>query len=302
MASTPAKKRAPRRSKRSGNGRAAEREFERHPVDAHAVQAPAGPPTKLDRGPAEAPGRPLRGRGGARRRGRRARGPRPRPEGLRVRLRAARGSAPCQRRGLHRPPGRRGEDLRRHAARHRHALRGPAARHRRGHERLARRGHAGLRRRGGRARGRRDQAVRGHLPEPRRSPGRELPQDDGRHGPGHPGHPHQARRPPAQHAHARLDAEAEAAGEGQGDARDLRAARAPSRHPRDQVGARGSLLLDAPPAQVQRDQAAGQPAAHRARGLRLTRRPVSREGAGGRRHHARRSPGAPSTSTRSTRR
>ncbi len=47
MASTPAKKRAPRRSKRSGNGRAAEREFERHPVDAHAVQAPAGPPTKL---------------------------------------------------------------------------------------------------------------------------------------------------------------------------------------------------------------------------------------------------------------
>ena len=54
MASTPAKKRAPRRSKRSGNGRAAEREFERHPVDAHAGQAPAGPPTKLTRGPARA--------------------------------------------------------------------------------------------------------------------------------------------------------------------------------------------------------------------------------------------------------
>ena len=159
-----------------------------------------------------------------------------------------------------------------------------------------------LRRRGRGARGRRDQALRRHLPEPRRPPGRELPQDDGRHGPGHPGHPDQARRPAAQHAHARLDAEAEAAGEGQGDARDLRAAGAPARHPRHQVGARGPLVRDAPPAQVQRDQAAGQPAAHRARGLRVTRRPVPREGAARRWASPRRSPGAPSTSTPSTRR
>ena len=112
-----------------------------------------------------------------------------------------------------------------------------------------------------RARRRRHQAVRHHVPEPRRPPGRELPQDDGRDGPGHPGHPDQARRPPAQHAHARLDAEAEAAGEGQGDARDLRPAGAPARHPRDQVGARGPRLRDAPPAQVQGDQGARLPAA-----------------------------------------
>ena len=57
------------------------------------------------------------------------------------------------------------------------------------------------------------------------------------------------------------DAEAEAAREGQGDARDLRAAGAPARHPRDQVGARGPRLRHAPPAQVQRDQVARQPAA-----------------------------------------
>ena len=126
-----------------------------------------------------------------------------------------------------------------------------------------------------------------HLPEPRRPPGRELPQDDGRDGPGHPGHPDQARRPAAQHAHDRLDAEAQAAGEGEGDARDLRPARAPARHPRDQVGARGPRLRDAPPAQVQRDQAARLPAARRARGLRVARRPVPGEGAGGGRHRGR---------------
>ncbi len=63
----------------------------------------------------------------------------------------------------------------------------------------------------------------------------------------HPGDPDQARRPPPQHAHARRAAEAEADREGQGDARDLRAARPPARHPRDQVGARGSRLRDLHP-------------------------------------------------------
>ena len=56
------------------------------------------------------------------------------------------------------------------------------------------------------------------IPEPRRQAGRELPEDDGRDGAGRPRHPDQARRPAAQHAHDRLDAEAEAAGEGEGDA------------------------------------------------------------------------------------
>ena len=56
---------------------------------------------------------------------------------------------------------------------------------------------------------------------------------------GRPGHPDQARRSPAQHAHDRRDAQAEADRQGEGDPRDLRADRAPARHPRDQVGARG---------------------------------------------------------------
>ena len=50
MASTPAKKRSPRRSKRSGNGHASGGDFERHPVDAAQGQAPVGPPTRLTEG------------------------------------------------------------------------------------------------------------------------------------------------------------------------------------------------------------------------------------------------------------
>ena len=41
------------------------------------------------------------------------------------------------------------------------------------------------------------------VPVARRGAGRELPQDDGRDGDGHPRHPDQAGRPPAQHAHDR---------------------------------------------------------------------------------------------------
>ncbi len=166
-------------------------------------------------------------------------------------------------------------------------MRRPAARHGRGHHRLARGGRGGVRRAGRGARRWRHQAVRRHVPEPRRPPGRELPQDDGRDGPGHPGHPDQARRSPAQHAHDRLDAQAQAAGEGQGDARDLRAAGAPARHPRDQVGAGGPRLRHPAPAQVQRDQAARLPAARRARGLRGAGRAVPAEGAGGGRDRGR---------------
>ena len=134
--------------------------------------------------------------------------------------------------------------------------------------------HRGVRRGDRPARGRPDEAVGRHLPEPRRPPGGELPEDDGRDGPRHPGHPHQARRPPPQHADDRLDAEVEAAREGARDARDLRPARAPARHPRDQVGARGPRVPHAPPAQVQRDQAAGLAAARGARRLRGARRRV----------------------------
>ncbi len=158
-------------------------------------------------------------------------------------------------------------------------------------------------RRGGRRPGRRrHQAHRHHLPVARRGAGRELPQDDGRDGHGHPGHPDQARRPAAQHAHARRDAEAEADREGQGDPRDLRAARAPARHPRHQVGARGPRLRDAAPAQVPGDQGPGQPAARGARALRR-QAPAATSPRSSRRSASRpRSPGARSTSTRSTRR
>ena len=67
---------------------------------------------------------------------------------LRVRVRAPRRPAPRVGRGLHRAPGRRGQDLRGHAPRHGHAVRRAAARHRRGHQRLARGGAARVRRRG----------------------------------------------------------------------------------------------------------------------------------------------------------
>ncbi len=175
-------------------------------------------------------------------------------------------------RGVHRPPGRRREDLRRAAARHRDALRRAAARHRRGHDGGAHRGARAVRRRGRHARRRRDEARGDHVHLARRGAGGELPQDDGRDGHGHPGHPHQARRPAAQHAHDRRALQAEADRQGQGDAGDLRADRAPPRHPRDQVGAGGSRVRGAPPAQVPGDQGPGEPAARRARALRHARR------------------------------
>ena len=59
--------------------------------------------------------------------------------------------------------------------------------------------------------------------------------------------------------------------EGARDARDLRAARPPAGHPRDQVGARGPRVRDAAPAQVPGDQGARRPAARRARALRRAR-------------------------------
>ena len=149
---------------------------------------------------------------------------------------------------------------------------------------------------------RRHQADRDDLREPRRAPGRELPQDDGGDGHRRQGDPDQAGRPPPQHAHARRAAEAEADGEVARDAGDLRAARPPARDPRDQVGARGPRLRDPAPAQVRRNQAAGRPAARRARELRHRRRRASSPRSWSRSGSRPRSPAAPSTSTRSTRR
>ena len=86
------------------------------------------------------------------------------------------------------------------------------------------------------------------------------------------------------------------------DAGDLRAARPPPRDPRDQVGARGPRLRDAPPAQVRGNQTAGRPAARRARDLRDRGGRSSSPKSWTRSASTPRSPAAPSTSTRSTRR
>ena len=240
---------------------------------------------------ADAAERPLRGhrrvrragdRRQRRRQGRRRDRPRCRRARLRLRLRAPRGpDAPLGRRVHH--ASRRGRaDLRRHAPRHRDALRRAAARHGRGHQREPRGDRGRLRRAGRPARRRRHEADRDHVREPRRAPGRELPEDDGGDGHRRQGDPDQAGRPPPQHAHARRAAEAKADVEGARDAGDLRAAGAPARDPRDQVGARGPGLRQAAPAQVRRDQAARRPAADRARDLRRGRGPVPGRGAEGR--------------------
>ena len=124
------------------------------------------------------------------------------------------------------------------------------------------------------ARRRCDQAHGADVPVARRGAGRELPQDGGRDVDRHPRDPDQARRSPAQHAHDLGDAQAEADREVARDARHLRADRPPARYPRDQVGARGPGVPDAAPAQVQRDQGPGRPAARRARALRQRGRRV----------------------------
>ena len=86
--------------------------------------------------------------------------PRARAGRVRVRVRAPRGAAAQVRRGLHRAPGRRGAHLRGHAAGHRDAVRGAAARHRRGHLGLDRGGARALRRGDRRDRRRRHEADR----------------------------------------------------------------------------------------------------------------------------------------------
>ena len=73
-----------------------------------------------------------------------------------------------------------------------------------------------------------------------------------RDGEGPPGARHQARRPPPQHAHARRDAAREAAADRPGDARHLRPAGAPARHPGDQAAARGPLVRGAAPQALRR--------------------------------------------------
>ena len=79
--------------------------------------------------------------------------------------------------------------------------------------------------------------------------GRELQEDAARDGARRARHPHQARRPPAQHAHARRRARGEAGADRARDARDLRAHRQPAGPERHLLRARGpGLPLPAPDA------------------------------------------------------
>ncbi len=183
--------------------------------------------------------------------------------------RCPRGTGPALRRGVHPPPARCRANLCGAAPRRADDRRGAPARRRRGHGCRPRGGPVGVRPRDRPARRGRDEADADHVPEPRAGGGRELPEDDRRDGAGRPRHPHQARRPPAQHADDRVPEQAEAGAEGAGDARGVRAARASPRDPRAQVGARGPRVPDAAPAQVRRDPRDG-------------RRPARRPGGAGR--------------------
>ena len=208
----------------------------------------------------------------------------------------------ASRRGLHHPPRRRREDLRRACASTppRCAPRCCTTRSRTRARRSTRSARSSATR--SPARRRRHQAHRDHLPEPRRPPGRELPQDDGRDGLGHPGHPDQARRPPAQHAHDRRDAEAQAAGEGEARrSRSSRRSRTGSASTRSSGSSRTSRSRRSTRASTRRSRGSSTSSARSARGT--SRAPASTSARSSRPSASTpRSPAARSTSTRSTRR
>ncbi len=221
---------------------------------------------------------------------------------LRSRRPCPRGPAACLGRVLHRPPaggGRhpgRPRDGPRHDRRRADARRGRRHRH---HQRGGRRAVRGRDRGPGR---RRHQADPHPLPVQGGRAGREPAQDVPGHGQGHPGHHHQAGRPPAQHAHARQPAGSQAAVDRPRDDRDLRPDRAPAGHLAGQVGPRGPGAALPRSRVVPRHRRAGRQEARRARGRRSrTSSPTSRPSsppAGSRPTP----PAGPSTSTRSTRR
>ena len=200
-------------------------------------------------------------------------------EGLRVLGQGAPGADAALGRALpDAPAGGRGA-ARGDAARPRDRRRGPAARHRRGHVRDRRRHPRAVRRRDRRPGRGPHEALEDRVPEPRGSPGRELPQDAARDVEGHPHHPDQARRPPAQHPHARVHEGRLAAAHRAGDARDLRAARAPPRHLLDEGGARGPRVPRAASGAVRADRGEGRRHQGGARPLHRRREDAALDGA-----------------------
>ncbi len=119
---------------------------------------------------------------------------------------------------------------------------GPAARRGRRHAYHAGQDPRAVRRRRRAHRRRRHQDRRHPVFVDRRAAGGELPQDAAGDGRRHPRHPRQARRSPAQHAHAAAHGRRQARAHRAGDARHLRADRQPPRHEPHQERARGAVV------------------------------------------------------------
>ena len=149
------------------------------------------------------------------------------------------GPVPQVRRALHLPPARRRRHPRAVAPGSAGADRGAAARRDGRHRGHQDRDPQQLRQAGGRAGRRRLQARPDRVRDPRGSAGRELPQDAARDGARRARHPDQARRPAAQHAHARRCRPEQAPAHRARDDRDLRADRQPAGAEQHLPGARG---------------------------------------------------------------
>ncbi len=132
--------------------------------------------------------------------------------GLPLQRGRARRAVPQVRRALHLAPARRRQHPRAVAPRSAGADRGAAARRDGRHLGHQDRDLAELRQAGRRAGGRRLQARQDRVRDARGGAGRELPQDAAGDGARRARHPDQARRPPAQHAHARRGRPASSAG------------------------------------------------------------------------------------------
>ncbi len=174
--------------------------------------------------------------------------------------RALRGAPPGRRRAPQRPPPRSGDP----------GGRAPP-RHRGGHPGHPRGCPARVRRLGGPSGRGRHQAGAHPRGEPRAGAGREHPQDAGRHGRGHPGGPHQARRPPPQHAHRGGPRRGAAQADQPRDPGHLRPPRPPARHLALQGGAGGPGVRAARARHPQGDRSPAHQRAGAARAVRARR-------------------------------
>ena len=153
------------------------------------------------------------------------------------------GQYPQVGRAVHLAPARGSQHPRAVASRPAGAHRGAAARRNGRHLGHQDRDLQALRQAGRGARGRRLQARPDRVRDPRGSAGREFPQDAAGDGARRARHPDQARRPPAQHAHARRGRARAATPHRARDARDLRADRQSAGPEQHLPGTRGPRFL-----------------------------------------------------------